>query len=147
MRDGKERRPIDYAEGRRLRAWELYEQGWTQAAIARALGVTTGAVCQWIKQGRGGGREALYHRKPPGRRARLTDEQGRELLAILARGAEGSGFRGDVWTTKRVAAVIAREFRVRYHPAHVSKLLRRLGWSVQRPVRRAAQRDERAIET
>lgn len=147
MRDANERRPIDYAEGRRLRAWELYEQGWRQSAIARALGVTTGAVCQWIKRGRAGGREALYHRKPPGRQPRLTERQGRELLAILARGAEGYGFRGDVWTTKRVAAAIAREFRVRYHPAHVSKLLRRLGWSVQKPIRRAAQRDERAIET
>src|SRR3954466_12419594 len=94
MRSGNERRPIDYAEGRRLRAWELYEQGWTQAAIARALGVTTGAVCQWVKRGRQGGREALYHRPAPGRRPRLSERQGQELLAILARGAEAYGLRG-----------------------------------------------------
>src|SRR4051795_11308171 len=147
MRNELGRRPLTYEEGRRLRAWELYEQGWTQAAIARALGVTTGAVCQWVKRGRQGGREALHHRPAPGRRPRLTDGQGQELLATLARGAEACGFRGDVWTTKRVAAVTEREFGVRYHPAHVSKVLRSLGWTVQQPTTRASQRDERAIET
>src|SRR4051812_30975757 len=147
MRDGKERRPIAYAEGRRLRAWELYEQGWTQAAIARALGVTTGAVCQWVKRGRAGGRAALYRRERPGRQARLSERQGQGLLASLAKGAGAYGFRGEVWTTKRVAAVIEREFGVRYHPAHVSKVLRALGWTVQKPTTRASQRDERAIET
>src|SRR5215204_4277730 len=110
MHESNERRPINYEEGRRLRAWELYEQGWTQAAIARALGVTTGAVCQWVKRGRAGGREALYHRQPAGRAPRLGDEQRRELLAILARGAEAYQFRGDVWTTRRVARVVEREF-------------------------------------
>src|SRR6187551_1859507 len=112
MGSERARRPINYEEGRRLRAWELYEQGWTQAAIARALGVTTGAVCQWVKRGRAGGREALYRRARPGRQARLGAEQGQALLAILARGAEASGFRGAVWTTKRVAAVIERELGV-----------------------------------
>src|SRR5438045_2517073 len=135
MRDANERRPIDYAEGRRLRAWELYEQGWRQSAIARALGVTTGAVCQWIKRGRAGGREALYHRKPPGRQPRLTERQGRELLAILARGAEGYGFRGDVWTTKRVAAAVARGFRLRYHPAHRATPARPPGRARPKPTR------------
>src|SRR5439155_24731313 len=54
-------------------------------------------------------------------------------------------FRGDVWTTKRVAAVIRQEFGVCYHPAHVSRVLRACGWSVQKPVKRASQRDEAAI--
>jgi transposase len=67
------------------------------------------------------------------------------LPEVLARGAEAYGFVGDVWTTTRGAAVIEREFGVRYHSAHVSRLLRAVGWSVQRPIRRASQRDEAAI--
>ena len=66
---------------------------------------------------------------------------------MLARGAEASGFRGDVWTAGRVAEVIWREYRVRYHRDHVGKLLREAGWSPQRPITRASRRDERVIET
>ena len=67
------------------------------------------------------------------------------MPALLARGAEAYGFVGDVWTTPRVADVIEREFGVRYHPAHVSRLLRAVGWSVQKPIQRATQRDQAAI--
>ena len=65
---------------------------------------------------------------------------------LLAQGAEAFGFRGDVWTATRAATVIRREFGVRYHPNHVGKLLRAAGWSVQKPIERASQRDEAAIE-
>ena len=64
---------------------------------------------------------------------------------MLARGAEAFGFRGAVWTAGRVATVIKREFGVRYHPNHVGKLLRAAGWTAQKPIRRATQRDEAAI--
>ena len=63
----------------------------------------------------------------------------------MAAGAEAYGFRGAVWTRQRVAQVIHREFGVRYHPAHVSRLLRAIGWSRQKPIQRASQRDEAAI--
>jgi transposase len=139
--------PINWREGRRMRAWELHQQGWTQTRIAAALGVTQGAVSQWLKRARtGGGREALRRHPPPGRRAALTDDQQGQIEALLARGAEAFGFRGDVWTTPRVAALLKRVFGVRYHPAHVSRLLRRLGLSVQKPIERASQRNEAAIQ-
>jgi transposase len=67
------------------------------------------------------------------------------LPSLLAAGAEAFGFRGEVWTTKRVAAVIAVRFGVRYHPAHISRLLRAVGWSPQQPIQRATQRDAAAI--
>jgi transposase len=76
----------------------------------------------------------------------LTAEQLVQLLDLLARGAEAFGFLGEVWTAKRVAAVIRDEFRVRYHPDHVGRLLRAADWSPQKPMRRATQRDEAAIE-
>jgi transposase len=137
--------PRDWREARRLRAWELKQQGWSQRAIAAALGVTPGAVSQWIKRAIGGGVEALRNRARPGRVPKLAPEERARIPEVLARGAEAHGFAGDVWTTRRVAAVLEREFGVRYHPAHVSRLLRALGWSVQQPIRRATQRDEAAI--
>src|SRR5260221_7430821 len=106
------RRAHDWNEGRRLRAWELKQQGWKQKDIAAALGVSEGAVSQWCKRAREGGPEALRRRPAPGPRPKLTGEQTQHLLAILARGAEAYQFRGDVWTTHRVARVIRQEFGV-----------------------------------
>ncbi len=139
--------PHDWREGRRLRAWELKQQGWKQRHIADALGVSPGAVSQWVNRAKQGGVEALHRHPAPGRQPRLTTDQRAQLPSLLARGAEAFGFRGDVWTTARVATVIEREFGVRYHPAHVSRLLRAIGWSRQKPIRRASQRDEAAIQT
>jgi transposase len=132
-------------EWRRLRAWALHQDGWSGRAIAQALGVTPGAVSQWLKRAREGGPAALRHRLPPGSAARLSSEQQAQLPTLLAYGAEAYGFLGDVWTSKRVAAVIQQEFGVVYHRAHVSRLLRQIGWSVQKPIQRATQRDEQAI--
>jgi transposase len=139
--------PTTWREGRRLRALDLHEQGWGGKAIAEALGVTEGAVSQWLKRARDGGREALRHRPPPGPAHRLTAAQREQLPALLAKGAEAYGFIGEVWTTKRVASLIRQEFGVQYHPAHMSRVLRQIGWSVQKPIRRATQRDEAAITT
>ena len=139
--------PADWKEGRRLRALELHEAGWTGKRIAEALGVTRGAVSQWLKRARAGGREALRRRTAPGATPKLTAEQREQLPKLLAKGAERYDFIGEVWTTRRVARVIKQEFGVQYHPAHVSRLLRQLGWTVQKPIRRATQRDEAAITT
>ncbi len=137
--------PRDWKEGRRLRALELYEQGWKPIRIAEALGVTRGAVSQWLRRARAGGREALQHHPPPGATPRLTAEQRAAIPALLASGAEAHGFIGQVWTTGRVAVVIQRAFGVGYHPAHVSRLLRQIGWTLQKPVTRASQRDEAKV--
>jgi transposase len=137
--------PYDWKEGRRLRALELHEAGWKAIRIAEALGVTRGAVSQWLKAAREGGRAALRRRPPPGRQPQLTAELRAQLPALLAQGAEAYGFLGDVWTGARVAEVIRREFGVRHHPAHVSRILAAIRWTVQQPVRRASQRDEAAI--
>jgi transposase len=141
----EESRSPDWREWRRYRAAELHEEGWTGQEIAVALGVSTGAVSQWLKRLREGGREALRAQPPPGPTPRLTPEQQASLPELLAWGAEAYGFLGDVWTTKRVALVIEQEYGVRYHPDHVGRLLRAAGWSVQKPVTRATQRDEAAI--
>jgi len=136
----------NWREGRRLRAWELLQIGWKQQAIADALGVTQGAVSQWLKRTREGGVEGLRHRPPPGARPRLASEQRQQLLELLVRGAESLGFRGDVWTQPRVAALIRDRFGVSYHPSQVGRILKACGWSSQKPVHRATQRNEDAIQ-
>jgi transposase len=109
------------------------------------LGVSKGAVSQWMKRAQQEGIEALEHRPPPGAKARLGEDERAKPPELLARGAPAHGFRGEVWTCARVAEVIRKEFGVSYHPAHVGRLVRALGLSLQKPVRRANQRDEEAI--
>lgn len=136
----------DWLEGRRLRAWELHEQGWTQKRIAQALGVTQGAVSQWLKRvEQAGGIEGLYRRPPKGAKPKLTAEQLDRLPGLLKQGAPAFGFAGDVWTCKRVVVVIERMFGVKYHLSQVARILHKIGWSVQKPVRVAAQQDEEAV--
>ncbi len=135
----------DWREGRRLRAFELEERGWKQTQIADALRVSEGAVSQWMKRLREEGVEGLRHKPPPGAPSRLSDEQRARLPELLAQGAQAHGFRGEVWTCERVAIVFRKEFGISYHPAHVSRVVRALGLSLQKPMRRANQRDEQAI--
>src|SRR5262249_920811 len=76
---------------------------------------------------------------------KLTSEQKQMIPEFLAHGAEAYGFRGEVWTCARIARVIRQEFSVSYHKDHVSRLLKELGWTPQKPLSRAAQRDELRI--
>jgi transposase len=133
----------NWREARRLQAWELHQKGWKQKDIAEALGVSKGAVSQWFKNA---SQEALRGRKGGGPKPRLNEQQLSDLREQLAKGAAYFGFRGDVWTQPRVAALIKRLFEVSFHPAHVGRLLKKLGWSRQKPVVRASQRNEVAIE-
>ncbi len=137
----------DWKEWRRRRAWNLWKLGWSQKAIAEALGVTEGAVSQWMKVGREQGEEGLGGKIAPGPPARLSKEQLEHLPSLLAQGAETHGFVGEVWTTERVALLITKQFGVSYHPAHISRLLKAIKSSVQQPIERATQRDEKAIKT
>jgi transposase len=137
--------PQNWKEARRLQAWRLKQQGWPQRQIAEALGVSAAAVSQWMRRGRDGGPQALRHRPPPGAPRRLAAEQLTRLPALLRRGPEAYGFRGQVWTRKRVAEVMRVEWGVMYHPTHVGRLLKAIRWSPQKPRRRAQQRDETAI--
>jgi transposase len=128
-----------------VQAWRLKQQGWAQRQIAEAVGVSEGAVSQWRKRARAAGPEALRRRPPPGAPRRLSPAQLARLPALLHRGPTAYGFRGELWTRSRVAAVIRLEFGVSYHPRHVGRLLAVLRWSPQKPARRARQRNEAAI--
>jgi transposase len=137
--------PQDWKEGRRLRAWELHQLGWSQTRIAEALGVTQSAVSHWIARATSGGIEALRTRQPPGAIPKLSDDQRATLLTLLKEGAEAHGFVGEVWTQARIATLIKRTFGVSHHRDHIGRMLRDLGWSVQKPQAQATQRNDEAI--
>ena len=130
-----------WREQRRDRAFALELQGWTQSQIAQALGVSQAAVSRWLAAGpvRAGRAERR------GRPAKLAGEELRLVPDLLSHGAEVWGFRGELWTCARVAAVIREEFGVLYSPSQVSRLLKALEWTPQQPIERASQRDEAAI--
>ena len=131
-------------EERRLAAGRLLRRGQlSQAEIARRLGVSPAAVCQWAKQLRdvSKGLAGMRHQPKPGRPSRLTPSQWREVLRILARGAKRSGFETERWTLPRVRAVIEHHFAVTYHVDYLSTRLRDLGWTAQVPAVWAAERD------
>jgi transposase len=137
----------DRLEARRLRAAELFAAGVRQAEVARQLEVSAQAVSVWHRRWQRSGPEALRSKGPSGPTPRLSDAQLAPVEQALLKGATANGFVGELWTLDRVATVIERLTGVRHHPAHVWALLRhRLGWSVQRPKRRAAERDQAAID-
>lgn len=135
----------NWREARRFRAYELAQTGWSQTAIAEALGVTQSAVSKWLTKA-AAGPEALRARKSPGRPVKLTAIQRETLVTLLTQGAEAHGFDGEVWTSARVATLIARELGVTLCDRQVRRLLHQLHWSRQQPIRRAEQRDEAAIQ-
>jgi transposase len=132
-------------EQRRFRALALLRRGYSPVEVARRVGVDRRSVRRWKAAVRQHGRRALAAQPVPGRPPRLDTEARRQLEADLLRGARACGFPTDLWTCPRVAEWIRRRFRVRYHVDHLCRLLRALGWSPQKPERRARERDERAI--
>jgi len=133
-------------EGVRMQAGVLFAAGRSQAEVARKLGVARQNVSRWHAQWRQGGLEALRSAGPTGYAPRLSDQQLHLIDQALGQGARAHGFDTDHWTLARVATVIEQLTGVAYHPGHVWKLLRRrLHYRLQRPARRAVERNERAI--
>lgn len=130
----------------RLQAAEMFEQGLRQADVVRALRVSRSAVSRWHTAWRQGGREALEARPNTGRPSRLSDAQKEQLQDELLKGPRAHGHETEIWTVARIGRLIHKLFGVRYHNSHVWLLMTKLGWSCQKPARRAKQRDEKAIE-
>jgi len=132
-------------EERRQRVVALLEQALSLHEIARRLGCHASSVLRWRNAWQAGGRAALTAKPAPGRPPRLTAKQKARLVQLLRQGALAHGYRTELWTTQRIAALIERRLGVRYHRNHVGKLLHQLGWSHQTPERRALERDDVAI--
>lgn len=130
-----------------MRAAELFAKGkLSQADIARELGVAHQTVSDWHDKWKAGGKKALKSAGRAGRPPKLSPADLDRVDRALRRGAKANGYPTDLWTLERVAEVIEGQTGVRYHPGHVWRVLRHMGWSRQRPARRATERDEAAIE-
>lgn len=133
------------AERRRLKAMTLLDRGLTQKQVAQKLGVTPAAVCQWARTRREGGDAALKARPHPGPRPKLDERQVARLEKLLLQGPRRHGYATELWTLPRIGELIEKRFGVTYDPSGVWHLMHRMGWSAQKPERRARQRDEDAI--
>jgi transposase len=133
-------------ERRRRRAIELLEQGFQPVEVASQLGVDRRSVRRWKAAYHKGGDTAIRAQPAPGRPSALDDKAKTRLERMLLKGAKAAGFPTDLWTCPRVAEVIAESFGVEYHVDHIGRLLHGMGWSPQKPTRRAVERDEAAIK-
>jgi transposase len=134
-------------EERRLRAIRLFESGHPPVEVARILGVGRRSVRRWKSIHRKRGISGIRSRPNFGRPPRLDSRKRYRLEQILLKGAHGAGFETDLWTCPRVVHVINETFGIRYHVDHIGRLLHSLGWSPQKPERRALERNERHIRT
>jgi transposase len=131
-------------EERRRQAAKLFAAGFTQAEVAQRCGVTRQSAMRWARAFEQGGVDALEP-KQRGRPRKLTDAQHSELHTALLEGPSAHGWSTELWTLDRIATLVRRRFGIRYHRSHVSRLMRTLGWSLQRPTTRAKERDEESI--
>jgi transposase len=132
-------------EKRRRRAIEMLEGGMSRSAIARKLGCSPSSIHLWSEMHRKKGAEGLNPKQVPGRPHRLNAGQRKKLGRLLAQGPLALGYSTDLWTTRRATEVIRKHLGVSYHPNHLWRLLRGLGWSCQKPETKARERDEKKI--
>ncbi len=132
-------------EARRRRALALWKRDLSLNEVGRRLGCAPSSVKRWRDAVAAQGAEGLRVRASPGRPRKLTAVQQRRLGTLLLAGPLAAGYRTDLWTTARIAALIQARFQISYHPDHVGRLLHRLGWTAQKPERRSLERDEAAI--
>lgn len=141
---GAKRDPLAL-EQRRRAAVADWRQGMGVREVARKHGASHVSVLRWIERYEQDGPKGLRATQATGRPPRLSPFWLARLPALLLKGAAHFGYASDLWTTRRIAEVIHRCYGVRYHPDHVCKLLHHLGFSWQRPERRARERDERRV--
>jgi transposase len=124
----------------------MFAEGARPAEVAANLEVSCQAASNWWRAWQAEGEAGLQAAGRAGRLPRLSGEQLAEVEADLLKGARDNGYPSELWTLRRVAEVIERRTGVSYHPGHVWRILRSLGWSRQKPARKAAERDEEKIE-
>ena len=133
-------------EQRRLHAIALFEKGLAPVDIAERLKADRRSVRRWkasfLKEGHGGVKAKPASGRPP----KLAAPQKRQLERSLLKGAQSSGYPTDLWTCPRIGDLIQKKFGVEYHVNHIGRLLRSMGWSPQKPEKRARERDEKVIQ-
>lgn len=132
-------------ERRRLRAVALLEAGRQPLEVAKMLGVSPGAISRWKKAYQQAGPEGLKARPHPGPKPKLSETQRQTLEQLLLEGPRAHGYPTELWTLRRIAELIEKHFGVSYDPSGVWHVLKAMGWSCQKPERRARERQEERI--
>ena len=132
---------------RRVRGARLLQDGFAPAEVARRVGVSRQSVMRWERVLESGGFAQVARLGVRGRPRQLSDAQLAELAQVLKQGAIAAGYATEMWTLRRIAALIEEKFGVHLVPSSVWRLLGAMGWSVQRPTGQARERNERAIRT
>ena len=133
-------------DGLRKRCIELLAAGHISERVSEMLGCTSGWVAKTKKRYAQEGEAGLLTKKPGGQKSRLSEEQVQALLLELKKGAVFHGFSGEIWTRKRVAAVILKLFGEKYDPTQVGRILKKAGWTKQKPQVKARQQKTEAVE-
>ena len=133
-------------EKRRFKAMELLDAGLSLNEVARRVGANPSSVMRWRDARERDPKQGLKSKPASGRPPKLSPSQKKCLTKLLLKGAMASGYRTELWTTARIAEIISRNFGVNYHRDHVGRLLASLGFSYQKPERRALERDDEAIK-
>jgi transposase len=132
----------DLLEDRRKRALALLDARHSPNEVGRRVGCNSSSVMRWRDAGRRGRAKALRVRFSPGRPWKPNTAQRGRLVRFLLQGPIAQGYRTNLWTTVRITEVAQRKFRIRYHRAHVGRLMHSLNWTPQTPERRELEQDE-----
>lgn len=142
---GGEHINFKFLKKRRYKAAELFEKGKSQAEVARELGVSRQSASRWFQEWEQGGKKSLRGAGRAGRIPKLNRKQLRKVAEELTKGARVHGFTTELWTLPRIARVIEVVAGVTYHPGHVWRVMRKLGWTLQKPTTRARERNEEKV--
>lgn len=137
------KRDFKELETRRRRGMGMLKRGVSQSEVARVCGVSRQTAMTWSRMLAEDAQ--AWRRRPLGRPGSLDSKQRARLSKLVVQGAVANGFATEMWTLARIAKLIEREFGHSFSISYVWQLLRDLGFSAQRPVGRAVQRDEQAI--
>ena len=136
----------DVLLSRRQQAIKMLSEELSLNEIARRIACSPSSVMRWRDLWDALGEDGLKVRTATGRPPKMSDKQKTKLLKLLLQGPMAFGWPTDVWTTRRVAELIRKKFSIDYHYTHVARILHALGWSPQKPERRALERNEAAIQ-
>ena len=128
-----------------MRAAEKFDAGMTRAEVSRQTGVSWRSVHEWYLAWQQGGSEAMKSASKPGPKPMFSDEEVSQVAGELKRGAMAHGYTAQLWTLPRVRRLVIDMFGRKLSTSETWRLLRRIGWSPQKPVRRARERDEDKI--
>ncbi len=135
----------DLIADRRKRALVLLDEGLSLNAVARRIGCAPISVLRWRDARKKTGAGVFVVKTSPGRPPGLSEKQLGKLAKLLLKGPLAFEYRTDLWTTQRIADLIEKEFGVKYHRDHIGRIMKKMGWSPQKPERRAMERDEERI--